>query len=62
MGTDDVELCCIYGQMAREYLGTVPWEDCVARLEAGWLRLRHDDSVAWDEAEPLIRAFWELAD
>ncbi|MEN4903019.1 hypothetical protein [Luteimonas sp. TWI1416] len=62
MRTDDVELCRIYGQMAREYLGTVSWEECVAQLEAGWLRLRRDESIAWDDAEPLVRAFWELAD
>ncbi|WP_156170300.1 hypothetical protein [Luteimonas sp. FCS-9] len=62
MKTDDVELCRIYGQMAREYLGAVPWEDCASRLEAGWLRLRRNEALEWEDAEPLIRAFWELAD
>ena len=61
MNSEDVELCRVYGQMSREYLGNLPWEACETRLEAGWLRIRRDPAMSWDDASPLVRAFWELA-
>lgn len=60
MGIDEIELCRVYGQMSREYLGDVPWDQCEERLRAGWLRLRRDPGLRWEDAEPLVRAFWEL--
>lgn len=61
MNADEIELCRIYGHLSREYLGEVDWETCVDRLRQGWLRLRRDPSLQWDEAEPLIRVFWTTA-
>ncbi len=60
MKADDVELCRVFGQMSREYHGDVPWDACVAQLRDGWLRVRRDPTLDWQDVEPLIRAFWEL--
>lgn len=60
MNADEIELCRVYGQMSKEYLGDLPWDACVDRLRDGWLRLRRDPALQWDEAEPLVRTFWEL--
>lgn len=61
MNIDDVELCRIYGQMSREYFGGRTWSECEARLREGWLRLRRDPEVSWEEAAPLVQTFWSLA-
>ena len=61
MNTDDVELCRIYGQMSREYFGERTWSECEAQLREGWLRLRRDPEVTWEEAAPLVKTFWNLA-
>jgi|GEM_PF-1475306 len=60
VNADDVELCRVYGQMSREYLGDRPWNECEAQLRDGWMRLRRDPDMSWDDAAPLVRTFWEL--
>ncbi|MDR6991008.1 hypothetical protein [Luteimonas sp. 3794] len=60
MNADDVELCRIYGQMSREYLSARSWRECEAELQAGWIRLRRDPQMTWEDAAPLVRTFWEL--
>lgn len=61
MNANDIELCRVYGQISREYLGDVSWEQSEPRLREGWNRLRRDPAVDWDRAEPLVRTFWNLA-
>ncbi|MDR7193233.1 hypothetical protein J2W68_001967 [Luteimonas terrae] len=60
VNADDVELCRVYGQLSREYLGARSWADCEAQLRDGWLRLRRDPAMNWEDAAPLVRTFWEL--
>lgn len=60
MNAEDVELCRVYGQMSREYLGDRAWDECEAQLREGWLRLRRDPEMSWEDAAPLVQAFWEL--
>ncbi|VXB24408.1 conserved hypothetical protein [Luteimonas sp. 9C] len=60
MNADDVELCRVYGQMSREYLGDRAWSECEAQLRDGWHRLRRDPGVRWEDAAPLVRTFWDL--
>lgn len=60
MNAEDVELCRIYGQMSREYLEGRPWAECEAQLRDGWMRLRRDPDMSWEEVAPLVRTFWEL--
>jgi len=61
VNADDVELCRIYGQLSREYLGGRPWQECEPQLREGWIRLRRDPALSWEDAAPLVRTFWELA-
>jgi hypothetical protein len=46
--------------MSREYLGDRAWSDCEAQLREGWIRLRRNPEVDWDDAAPLVRTFWDL--
>lgn len=55
---DDVELCRIYGELARAYYEE-PWDACVLHLRAGWLRVRGGSRMDWEETEPLIREGWD---
>jgi len=61
LNADHVELCRIYGQMSREYLGDQPWDECEPQLRDGWLRLRRDPALEWEDAAALVRTFWELS-
>lgn len=60
MNADDVELCRIYGQMSREYLQDRSWSESETQLREGWLRLRRNPDMSWEDAAPLVRTFWEL--
>ncbi|MET0329378.1 MAG: hypothetical protein ABW163_11515 [Luteimonas sp.] len=61
MNANDVELCRVYGQLSREYLGDRTWIDCEPQLRAGWLRVRRDPALAWEDVASLVKTFWELA-
>jgi hypothetical protein len=52
--TDDIELCWICGQLARAH-HEAPWDTCEERLRAGWLQVRGNSRMEWDEAGPLTR-------
>jgi len=61
VNADDVELCRVYGQMSRDYLGHRAWVECEPQLRAGWLRLRRNPALDWDDVASLVKTFWELA-
>ena len=60
MNADDIELCRVYGLMSREYFGDASWDACEPQLKEGWLRLRRDPALHWEDAAPLVRTFWDL--
>lgn len=60
VNAEDVELCRVYGQMSREYLGERSWDECESQLREGWLRLCRNPDVSWEDAAPLVQTFWEL--
>jgi hypothetical protein len=57
----DLRLCHIYGAQSREFHSQESWDTCVERLQHGWLRIRGDCQLAWDDAEPHVRAAWHQA-
>jgi len=46
--------------MSREYLGDRSWEECEPQLREGWLRLRRNPDMSWEDAAPLVQTFWDL--
>lgn len=58
LSKEELMLCQIYGEQCREFYRGMPWNACVERLQAGWLRIRGECVLCWADAEPYVRDGW----
>jgi hypothetical protein len=58
---EDIEFCRLYGEMSREFYGSIPWELAGPRLAGHWARVRGSCVVGWADARPYVREGWDAA-